>query len=87
MANTYVDAVTKTVDVNGTSFVYRETGQKNGIPLVLLHHPHRHCRADQQQYHEQHDNHDPRIDHDVAYVPDAVPRVVQFVADCVDHGP
>jgi hypothetical protein len=38
MANTYVDAFTKTVDVNGTSFVYRETGQKNGIPLVLLHH-------------------------------------------------
>jgi len=38
MANTYVDAVTKTVDVNGTSFVYRETGEKNGIPVVLLHH-------------------------------------------------
>src|SRR6202022_1375132 len=38
MANTYVDAVTKTVDVNGTSFVYRETGQKNGIPVVLVHH-------------------------------------------------
>jgi pimeloyl-ACP methyl ester carboxylesterase len=38
MADTYVDAVTKTVDVNGTSFVYRETGEKNGIPVVLLHH-------------------------------------------------
>jgi len=38
MANTYADAVTKTVDVNGTSFVYRETGGKNGIPIVLLHH-------------------------------------------------
>ena len=38
MSNTYVDAVTKTVDVNGTTFVYRETGQKNGIPVVLLHH-------------------------------------------------
>lgn len=38
MAKTYVDAVTKTVDVNGTSFVYRETGEKNGIPIVLLHH-------------------------------------------------
>src|SRR6266436_3063815 len=38
MANTYVDAVTKTVDVNGTSFVYRETAQKNGIAVVLLHH-------------------------------------------------
>jgi pimeloyl-ACP methyl ester carboxylesterase len=38
MADTYVDAVTKTVDVNGTSFIYRETGEKNGIPVVLLHH-------------------------------------------------
>jgi hypothetical protein len=28
----------KRVDVNGTSFVYRETGEKNGIPIVLLHH-------------------------------------------------
>jgi pimeloyl-ACP methyl ester carboxylesterase len=36
--NTYIDAVTKTVDVNGTSFVYRETGEKNGTPIVLLHH-------------------------------------------------
>ena len=38
MATTYIDAVTKTIDVNGISFVYRETGQKNGIPVVLLHH-------------------------------------------------
>src|SRR5881227_413035 len=38
MANTYVDAVTKAVDVNGTSFVYRETGEKNLVPIVLLHH-------------------------------------------------
>ncbi len=38
MTNSYVDAVTKRVDVNGTSFVYRETGEKNGIPIVLLHH-------------------------------------------------
>jgi pimeloyl-ACP methyl ester carboxylesterase len=38
MANAYVDVVTKRVDVNGTSFVYRETGEKNGIPIVLLHH-------------------------------------------------
>jgi len=38
MTNSYVDAVTKTVDVNGTSFAYRETGEKNGIPIVLLHH-------------------------------------------------
>src|SRR6202022_1914806 len=38
MSNTYADALTKTVDVNGTSFTYRETGQKNDIPVVLLHH-------------------------------------------------
>src|ERR1700730_5814962 len=38
MSNTYADALTKTVDVNGTSFTYRETGQKNGIQVVLLHH-------------------------------------------------
>src|SRR6201987_5213341 len=38
MSNTYADALTKTVDGTGTSFVYRETGQKNGIPVVLLHH-------------------------------------------------
>src|ERR1700747_1158269 len=38
MANTFVDALTKTVDVNGNSFVYRETGEMNGIPIVLLHH-------------------------------------------------
>src|SRR5579864_8237195 len=38
MATSYADAVTKTVEVNGTSFVYRETGEKNNIPIVLLHH-------------------------------------------------
>src|SRR5205807_7631328 len=38
MATAYIDAVTKTIDVNGTSFVYRETGEKNGIPILLLHH-------------------------------------------------
>jgi pimeloyl-ACP methyl ester carboxylesterase len=38
MANTYSDAVTKTVDVGGTSFAYRETGKQNGTPIVLLHH-------------------------------------------------
>src|SRR5437868_14054396 len=38
MTDSYVDAVTKTVNVNGTSFTYRETGEKNGIPIVLLHH-------------------------------------------------
>jgi pimeloyl-ACP methyl ester carboxylesterase len=38
MVNSFIDAVTRTVDVNGTSFVYRETGEKNGAPVVLLHH-------------------------------------------------
>ena len=38
MVNCYVNAVTKAVDVNGTSFAYREAGQKGGIPIVLLHH-------------------------------------------------
>src|SRR5437588_8887313 len=38
MTDSYVDAVTKTVNVNGTSFVYRETGEKTGTPIVLLHH-------------------------------------------------
>ena len=38
MADTYFEAATKKIDVNGTSFVYRETGEKNGIPVVLLHH-------------------------------------------------
>src|ERR1700731_5176967 len=38
MSNTYADALIKTVDVNGTSFTYRETGEKGGVPVVLLHH-------------------------------------------------
>jgi pimeloyl-ACP methyl ester carboxylesterase len=31
-------AVTKTIDVAGTSFAYREFGQAGGVPLVFLHH-------------------------------------------------
>ncbi|GHH29810.1 alpha/beta fold hydrolase [Lentzea cavernae] len=31
-------AVTRTVDVDGTPFAYRETGLTEGVPLVLLHH-------------------------------------------------
>jgi pimeloyl-ACP methyl ester carboxylesterase len=31
-------AETKTVDVNGTKFAYRELGQKGGIPVIFLHH-------------------------------------------------
>ena len=35
---TYENAPTKSVEVNGTNFVFREIGNKGGIPLVLLHH-------------------------------------------------
>ncbi|WP_394618145.1 alpha/beta fold hydrolase [Lentzea sp. JNUCC 0626] len=31
-------AVTRTVDVDGTPFAYREVGPQEGVPLVLLHH-------------------------------------------------
>jgi pimeloyl-ACP methyl ester carboxylesterase len=34
----FKDAPNKTIQVNGTPFVYRELGQKSGVPLVLLHH-------------------------------------------------
>jgi hypothetical protein len=38
MAMTFENAPTKSIDVNGTSFVYREFGGKVGVPVVLLHH-------------------------------------------------
>jgi pimeloyl-ACP methyl ester carboxylesterase len=38
MSMTFENAPTKSVDVSGTKFVYRETGQKGGVPVVLLHH-------------------------------------------------
>ncbi len=38
MSTTFENAATKSVDVNGTNFVYREIGNKGGIPVVLLHH-------------------------------------------------
>jgi pimeloyl-ACP methyl ester carboxylesterase len=38
MSMTFEDAATKSVDVNGTNFVYREIGKTGGIPVVLLHH-------------------------------------------------
>jgi pimeloyl-ACP methyl ester carboxylesterase len=38
MSTTFVDAATKSVDVNGTKFVYREIGSAGGIPVVFLHH-------------------------------------------------
>jgi pimeloyl-ACP methyl ester carboxylesterase len=38
MSATSNQAVTKTVEVDGTPFVYREVGPTTGIPLVFLHH-------------------------------------------------
>src|SRR5258708_5743016 len=38
MSMTFENAATKSVDVKGTNFVYREIGKKGGIPLVFLHH-------------------------------------------------
>jgi pimeloyl-ACP methyl ester carboxylesterase len=35
---TFENAPTKSIDVNGTSFVYREFGEKGDVPVVLLHH-------------------------------------------------
>jgi pimeloyl-ACP methyl ester carboxylesterase len=38
MSTTFANAAAKSVDVNGTNFVYREIGKKGGIPVVFLHH-------------------------------------------------
>src|SRR3954463_2798149 len=38
MNMSFENAVTKSIDVNGTKFVYREIGRKGGIPVVFLHH-------------------------------------------------
>lgn len=38
MTTTFETAPTKTVDVNGVPFAYRELGEASGIPLILLHH-------------------------------------------------
>ena len=38
MNSTSKNAVTKTVDVEGTPFAYREVGPATGIPVVFLHH-------------------------------------------------
>lgn len=35
---TFESAPTRSIDVNGTSFVYRELGEKGDVPIVLLHH-------------------------------------------------
>jgi pimeloyl-ACP methyl ester carboxylesterase len=34
----YQDAATRTVDVSGTSFVYRDLGPQTGIPVIFLNH-------------------------------------------------
>src|SRR5712675_2849148 len=38
MSMTFENAATKSVDVNGTNFVFREIGKKGVVPVVLLHH-------------------------------------------------
>ncbi|NMO02741.1 alpha/beta hydrolase [Gordonia sp. TBRC 11910] len=38
MTLTWQAAPTKTIDVNGTSFSYREVGEPGGVPVVFLHH-------------------------------------------------
>jgi hypothetical protein len=38
MSMTFESATTKSIDVNGTNFVFREIGTKGGVPLVFLHH-------------------------------------------------
>ena len=35
---TFKTAETKSIKVNGTKFVYREIGNKTGVPVILLHH-------------------------------------------------
>ena len=34
----YQDVISKTINVDGNSFFYREFGKKGGTPIVLLHH-------------------------------------------------
>src|SRR5258706_14374876 len=38
MSMAFENAATKSVDVNGTNFVFREIGKKGGVPVVFLHH-------------------------------------------------
>ena len=38
MKLTFESASTKSIDVEGTKFAYREIGEKGGIPLVMPHH-------------------------------------------------
>lgn len=36
VCNTWKDAPTKSVDVVGTKFVYRDLGLDNGVPVIFL---------------------------------------------------
>lgn len=36
--STWKNTPTKTIDVDGTPFAYRELGQPGGVPVVFLHH-------------------------------------------------
>ena len=36
--NSWKDVPTRTIDVNGVSFAYRELGEPTGVPVVFLHH-------------------------------------------------
>ena len=38
LTTAFKDAPTRTVDVDGTSFAYRELGPPTGVPAVFLHH-------------------------------------------------
>src|SRR5437667_139520 len=38
LSTTYKDAPTKTVDVGGARFAYRQLGTDTGVPLIFLHH-------------------------------------------------
>ena len=38
MSTSFENATTKSVDVNGTKFVFREMGKPGGVPVLLLHH-------------------------------------------------
>ena len=38
MSTNFENAATKSVDMNGTNFVYREIGKVGGIPVLFLHH-------------------------------------------------
>src|SRR3954454_4671083 len=38
VTTTFKDTPTKTVDVGGTRFAYRELGPATGVPVIFLHH-------------------------------------------------